>query len=451
MAARTVSSELRDAMKSLRLGQVLPTLAERITLAEKQDMPLEDFLLGILTDEVQRRQSASATRRADAAGLDPDMVFERWDKEAKVSYDRRVLQELSSLRFVETHRNVVILGPVGVGKTFVASALGHLACRSGFNVRLHRADDLLRLLRQSRLDNSREALMVELSTVDLLIVDDFALESMNRDESSAPHEPPPSSPATATPPSGSRSSMTRCSDRAPSTASRTTPTTSSSTASPTAPSSSPTSPTTDLRLRLRCSSPSRSYVASAAPAADLRAPAGALRDSTSRDDCGINAIGLRTSPTRFHDPGDRWTHGGGEWHNAFAARQDERPASIRQGAGSTPAERAADHDARRMGASLRSSSMQVRVLPWSPCSRRPMERAPGYEPGNAGSSPAENANADVSPGELASHKGDGLVQLQPSAPTHVALGAARSYKPWSRVRFSGRAPRVEEASSPSAS
>jgi len=183
MATRTVSSELRDAMKSLRLGQVLPTLAERITLAEKQDIPIEDFLLGIFTDEVQRRQSASATRRADTAGLDPDMVFERWDKTAKVSLDRRVLQELSSLRFVEQHRNVVILGPVGVGKTFVASALGHVACRSGFNVRFHRADDLLRLLRQSRLDNSREVLMVELSTVDLLIVDDFALESMSRDES----------------------------------------------------------------------------------------------------------------------------------------------------------------------------------------------------------------------------------------------------------------------------
>jgi len=183
MATRTVSPELRDAMKSLRLGQVLPTLAERITLAEKQDIPIEDFLLGIFTDEVQRRQSASASRRADAAGLDPDMVFERWDKTAKVSLDRRVLQELSSLRFVEAHRNVVILGPVGVGKTFVASALGHVACRSGFNVRFHRADDLLRLLRQSRLDNSREALMVELSTVDLLVVDDFALESMSRDES----------------------------------------------------------------------------------------------------------------------------------------------------------------------------------------------------------------------------------------------------------------------------
>jgi DNA replication protein DnaC len=183
MAARTVSAELRDAMKQLRLGQLLATLAERITLAEKESLPIEDFLLGIFTDEIERRHGAAAFRRAEEAGLDPDMVFERWDKSAKVTFDRRVLQELSSLRFVEAHRNVVILGPVGVGKTFVASAFGHIACRSGFNVRLHRADDLLRLLRQSRLDNSREALMVELSTVDLLIIDDFALEPMTRDES----------------------------------------------------------------------------------------------------------------------------------------------------------------------------------------------------------------------------------------------------------------------------
>jgi len=50
-----------------------------------------------------------------------------------VTLARRVLQELSSLRFVEAHRNVVILGPVGVGKAFVASALGQVACRSGSN------------------------------------------------------------------------------------------------------------------------------------------------------------------------------------------------------------------------------------------------------------------------------------------------------------------------------
>jgi DNA replication protein DnaC len=87
------------------------------------------------------------------------------------------------LRFLEGHRNAIILGPVGVGKTFIAHALGQLACRAGFQVRVHRADEMLRMLRQSRMDNSRDALMTALTTVDLLIIDDFALEPMTREES----------------------------------------------------------------------------------------------------------------------------------------------------------------------------------------------------------------------------------------------------------------------------
>ncbi len=183
MTSKAISPELKHAMKELRLGQLIPTLPERLLLAEKEDLPIEDFLLGLFSDEVERRKETSAARRADDAGLDPDMQFERWDKTAKVTFDRRVLQELMSLRFVEALRNVVVLGPVGVGKTFIANALGHVACRSGFRVRLLRGDTLLRKLRESRLDNSRELLMTELTTVDLLIIDDFALEPMTRDES----------------------------------------------------------------------------------------------------------------------------------------------------------------------------------------------------------------------------------------------------------------------------
>ena len=171
------------SLKRLRLGGLIPPLAERFILAEKEDTPYEDLLLLLLTDEISRRDSNAASRRADLAGLAPDMVLERWDKTAKVTYDRRVMNELVSLRFVEDHRNVVILGPVGVGKTFLSNALGHLCCRAGFNVRLSRADALLRLFKQSRMDNSREALMTQLVTVDVLIIDDFALEPMNREES----------------------------------------------------------------------------------------------------------------------------------------------------------------------------------------------------------------------------------------------------------------------------
>ena len=183
MSARGIGPELVAALKRLRLGGLLPTLAERLTLAEKDSTPLEDILLMLLTDEISRRDSTATTRRAEEAGLDPDMVLERWDKTAKVTYDRRVMNELASLRFVEDRRNVVILGPVGVGKTFLANALGHICCRAGFHVRLLRADVLLRTLKQSRMDNSRDALMTQLGTVDVLILDDFALEPMTREES----------------------------------------------------------------------------------------------------------------------------------------------------------------------------------------------------------------------------------------------------------------------------
>jgi DNA replication protein DnaC len=179
----TVSPELKSALKRLKLGYLIDVLPDRMVLADKQGSCFDEVLLLLLTDEISRRDSSAAVRRAKAAGIGQDMVLERWDKTAKVHYDKRLLGELCSLRFIEANRNVVVLGPVGVGKTFMASALGHIACRHGYQVLFRRADELLRALRQSRLDNSRQALINELCAVDLLIIDDFALEPMTREES----------------------------------------------------------------------------------------------------------------------------------------------------------------------------------------------------------------------------------------------------------------------------
>jgi DNA replication protein DnaC len=186
--ADVISVDLKKQLKQLRLGKLLDTLPERLALARQQKMPHQDFLLLLCSDEVNRRDSQRATLRAAQANLDSVMQLELWDDSAKVRFDRELLNELASLRFVEAKRHVCIVGPVGVGKTFIAHALGHVACRRGFSVFSERADKLFKALRQARLDNSYETMLRRLIAVDLLIIDDFGLDAMERQESRDAYE-----------------------------------------------------------------------------------------------------------------------------------------------------------------------------------------------------------------------------------------------------------------------
>ena len=183
-----ISPELKTAMYRLRLGKLLDTLPERLVLARQQKMAYQDFLLLLFSDECQRRDSAASTTRAERALLEPDMQLERWDPTAQVTYDQALLNELVSMRFVEAHRHVTIVGPVGVGKTFIAHALGHIACRHKYAVLAVRADKLLKALKHARLDHSHEAELRKLLAVDVLIVDDFGLDAMDATESRDVHE-----------------------------------------------------------------------------------------------------------------------------------------------------------------------------------------------------------------------------------------------------------------------
>jgi DNA replication protein DnaC len=187
-AAPTISADLRQVLRRLKLGQMLETLPERLVLARQSHLPHQEFLELVLADEVARRDNASAFVRARAARLDPDMMLERWDDTAAVTFDRELWAELTTLRFVEDTNNVLILGPVGVGKTFLANALGHIACRRRHSVIAERADRLFKRLRASRLDGSHETELRRLIRVDLLLIDDLALHALDAMETADIYE-----------------------------------------------------------------------------------------------------------------------------------------------------------------------------------------------------------------------------------------------------------------------
>src|SRR6266511_4897149 len=157
MTTDLISPDLKAVLRRLKLSRMLDTLPERLVVARQQKMPHQDLLLLVPSDEVARRETLAVTLRVQKAHLDPTMHLEAWDPTAKVTFDRALLNELTSLRFLDAHAHVAIVGPVGVGKTFLGHALGHIACRRGHTVLALRADHPLKTPPHAPLAQSHEA------------------------------------------------------------------------------------------------------------------------------------------------------------------------------------------------------------------------------------------------------------------------------------------------------
>ena len=140
-----IGPDLTATLRALKLGKLTATLPERLTLARQTDMPHADFLQLILSTD------------SPAAKPGPSRCAPRtpaWTRHAhrdlgphrRHPLDQRLWNELISLRFLDGSHGALILGPVGVGKTHLATALGHIAVRRRRTVAMARADKLFKRL-----------------------------------------------------------------------------------------------------------------------------------------------------------------------------------------------------------------------------------------------------------------------------------------------------------------
>jgi DNA replication protein DnaC len=163
-------------LKALGLSGMLATLDARLAGARAGTLGHAEFLQVLCEDEVARRDAAKTTRRISAARFPaPDATLETFDFAYNPKLPAAAIRDLARLEFIAAGEGVLAYGPVGVGKSHLAAALGHQACRRGYDVAFTTCSKLLAHLAGGHADRSFEARLRKLAKVTLLICDDFAM------------------------------------------------------------------------------------------------------------------------------------------------------------------------------------------------------------------------------------------------------------------------------------
>lgn len=173
----TATHELVATLRSLKLSGMLDTIDARLAQARAGELGHLEFLQVLCEDEINRRAATALARRVRAARFNEVTTLEGFDFSFNPKVPAAVIRDLAALGFVEAGESAILYGPVGVGKSHVAQALGHAACRRGYSVIFSTASRVLADLAGGRADGSWEARLRRWARPRLLIVDDFGLRA----------------------------------------------------------------------------------------------------------------------------------------------------------------------------------------------------------------------------------------------------------------------------------
>ena len=170
-----VEPALNQALRELKLSGMLETLEARLAQARAGELGHIEFLQVLCHDEIARRGSQAVARRIRKATFESQATLEDFDFAASPKLPAAQIRDLAALRWLPVGESVILFGPVGVGKSHVAQALGHLAIRHGADVRFIKTSRVLATLAGGHADRSWDKRLAELTRPALLILDDFAI------------------------------------------------------------------------------------------------------------------------------------------------------------------------------------------------------------------------------------------------------------------------------------
>jgi DNA replication protein DnaC len=171
----TRAHQLEASLRTLSLSGMLDTLDARLGQAQAGELGHLEFLQVLCQDEIARRDSAALDRRLRAAHFEQAATIEDYDFAYNPKIPAAHIRDLATLRFLDAGESVVLHGPVGVGKSMIAQALGHTACRHGHSVVFAKTSRLLADLAGGHADRSWESRLRRWARPSLLICDDFAM------------------------------------------------------------------------------------------------------------------------------------------------------------------------------------------------------------------------------------------------------------------------------------
>jgi len=171
-----------DTLYRMKLNAFADAVREQQDLPAARDLSFEERI-GLLVDrEWDARENRGLTRRLQMAHLKIPACIEDIDFRAPRGLDKGVIAGLAECRYIESHHHVILTGPTGVGKTYLACALGNAACRRHHTVRYLRTGQLLTDIQMARLDGSYPNLMRRLEKTDLLILDDWGVTPFDQSQ-----------------------------------------------------------------------------------------------------------------------------------------------------------------------------------------------------------------------------------------------------------------------------